>query len=570
MSTSKLILVFTIGLSYLTPSAVSAFNIGDKIKVITTPLRVRVTPRGTTKGNQLIGSAGTIIGGPSIYGNDVRWNIDYLTGADGWSSEKFISKYTIANIDKKNILRAGTTSTVTVNNTQNTINSTSTAIIKDKKDDDSLTLKVLTVGQGTITTVPEGINCGSICVAKFLKSVGFLINYNPSNGWAFDSFSGNCMGIYNCTPTENSDTLIAKFIPIKTNTAIAPQTNNISVTTTSTKTTRDRDMPTLENIKGKTLSGPINAKSGQVIENLHITNPDGPCITITDANNVIIKNNEIGPCGSNTKTVRNEGVYIYKSSNITIQNNVIHDMSTGVSVVNSASPIIIDRNLIYNIRGPYWQGQMVQFNNVRGGYGSSKITCNVKDGANQPDPISGPNFNEDHISMYNTLGVSTSSPIEIAYNRIRGETSGAGESGSGIALGDSPAGGGGIGSAESGNYYVHDNNIVRTNNVGIAIIGGHDIRIENNKVENNGTNLASMTGESYTIKKYDTASTCYNISYTGNRGAGRVWAYAHDGGPSSGLLDRGGCNFTESNNNFKDNSLTASIFDEVHASCIEH
>lgn len=469
MSIQKFILIFTIIILCAIPRPIDALNIGDKIKVTFGPLRVRSTPRGIIRGGQYIGATGAIIAGPSIYGKDVRWNIDYTNGADGWSSENFIKKY-----------------------------------IETKLPNKSTT----TYGTATYSTTTYG------------------------------------------TTTK--------------------QANNNTNNTTTPPTIKKRDIPTIESIKGKAISGPINAKSGQVIENLHITNPDGPCITITDANNVIIKNNEIGPCGSNTKTVRNEGVYIYKSSNITIQNNVIHDMSTGVSVVNSASPIIIDRNLIYNIRGPYWQGQMVQFNNVRGGYGSSKITCNVKDGANQPAPISGPNFNEDHISMYNTLGVSTSSPIEIAYNRIRGETSGAGESGSGIALGDSPAGGGGIGSAESGNYYVHDNNIVRTNNVGIAIIGGHDIRIENNKVENNGTNLASMTGESYTIKKYDTASTCYNISYTGNRGAGRVWAYAHDGGPSSGLLDRGGCNFTESNNNFKDNSLTVSIFDEVHASCIEH
>ena len=569
MSIQKFILIFTIIILCAIPRPIDALNIGDKIKVTFGPLRVRSTPRGIIRGGQYIGATGAIIAGPSIYGKDVRWNINYATGADGWSLERFIKKDITTNTINNLKISDLTISTSSIINTTSTTTNTFNININDTEESNLLTLKVSIIGQGTITTTPDGINCGNVCVAKFPKNAGLRINFNPYIGWDFGGFSGNCMGITNCISIVNSDTLIAKFVPIKTSIDTSAALPKIDTNIALPKI-KERDTPTVESIKGKIISGPINAKSGQVIENLHITNPDGPCITITDANNVIIKNNEIGPCGSNTKTVRNEGVYIYKSSNITIQNNVIHDMSTGVSVVNSASPIIIDRNLIYNIRGPYWQGQMVQFNNVRGGYGSSKITCNVKDGANKPAPISGPNFNEDHISMYNTLGVSTSSPIEIAYNRIRGETSGAGESGSGIALGDSPAGGGGIGSAESGNYYVHDNNIVRTNNVGIAIIGGHDIRIENNKVENNGTNLASMTGESYTIKKYDTASTCYNISYTGNRGAGRVWAYAHDGGPSSGLLDRGGCNFTESNNNFKDNSLTVSIFDEVHASCIEH
>lgn len=329
-------------------------------------------------------------------------------------------------------------------------------------------------------------------------------------------------------------------------------------------------IPTIASIAGKQIVGGITVTTdNRVIENLHIVNPTGACIVVApNVKNVIIRNNEIGPCGATTRTIRNEGVRIEAgASNITIQRNVIHDMSTALMAAGAQHPIVFDRNFVYNIRGPLWQGQMVQFGNVRGGSGQSRITCNIKDGLNVPAPVTGQNFNEDHISMYNTLGTSASQPIEIAYNRIRGNASGAGQSGSGMQLGDSPAGGGGSGSAESGYYYVHDNTIVRTNGVGIGVAGGHDIRIENNRIENRGDTLASMTGWGFAIRKFDTSAQCYNISYKGNRSTARLWAFNHDGSEATTLLNAGGCSLTETGNWFNDRTLTPAIFNEPYAQC---
>lgn len=320
-------------------------------------------------------------------------------------------------------------------------------------------------------------------------------------------------------------------------------------------------VPAPDSMVGKPSVGQITATTGQVIENVQVSTDYGPCIVISGKSKVTVRNSKIGPCGRLEGKIRNEGIQVTAGSfDITVQGNVIHDVSTALFVADSKHPIRFLNNFVYNIRGPMWQGQMVQFGNVRGGSGSSQILCNVKDGLYGSAPVIGTRSNEDHISMYNTLGISEAQPIEIAYNRIRGNRNGSSQSGSGMMLGDSPAGGGGTGSAESGYYWVHHNTIVLTNGVGIGVAGGHHIRVENNRIDNRGASKPDNTGWSFAARRFDTSSTgiCHTVSFTNNRSTiAHLWAFNNDGSAGSGIYNGGGCSYTSTGNDFNDAALTA-------------
>src|SRR5262245_46899851 len=109
------------------------------------------------------------------------------------------------------------------------------------------------------------------------------------------------------------------------------------------------------------------------------------------------------------------------------------------------------------------RGQLVQLNGVTGP--GIKITCNVDD-ETSPGYLIGP---EAHINIFKSAGTSTS-PIEIAYNKVRG--GGPSQSGGGILPGDNTA-----------SYVtVHDNIAVDPGQYGIALSSGSHIKVLNNKV----------------------------------------------------------------------------------------
>lgn len=329
-------------------------------------------------------------------------------------------------------------------------------------------------------------------------------------------------------------------------------------------------IPDPQGMAGKQQVGRITAKTGQVIENLHISTAVGACIVVPAwVSNVTIRNNEIGPCGTDQGTVGNEGVAIFAgASDITVERNVIHDISAGVLARGASHPIVVDRNFIYNIRGPIWQGNIVQFADVRAGTGQSRITCNVKDGQYSPGLAADAHKVGDHISMYNSLG-TREKPIEIAYNRILGDPSNAEESGSGMQLGDGENGGNTL---ESGWYHVHNNTIVMVNGSGIGVAGGHDILIENNRIDQRGPDLASSTGWAFGIKNFSINRGCYNIAFENNRATiAKLWAFNHDGSAGEGIMNAGGCTFTSTGNIFNDAALNGATpratFDQPYPQC---
>lgn len=291
-------------------------------------------------------------------------------------------------------------------------------------------------------------------------------------------------------------------------------------------------------------SGPITATSNRTISGLKISNPAGPCITVpAGVHDVTITGNQIGPCGKNVDGL---GITIKeRATRIVMTSNVIHDVSSGVHAYGSFNPITFSGNTVYNVRGPYPRGQMIQFDSVSGSAGQSKITGNVSD--KQAATIA--TKYEDHINMYKSSG-SVNFPTLIACNKIRGGgPSDHSDTGSGIMVGDN-----------GGGWYLIDRNvIVLTPNTGIGIAGGHDITATRNQIYNRGTTKGSKTQEALTVFSY-AGFTPTTITLRDNRGASHAWLTAN--GPLvNGYWDSGDIlGLTSSNNSWTDTTLTASIF----------
>lgn len=275
-------------------------------------------------------------------------------------------------------------------------------------------------------------------------------------------------------------------------------------------------------VSAATNSGPIviENKSNITIENVRISNLNGNCITIKDSSNVTIKNSQIGPC-------KNFGIVTYNTENALIINNNIQnteisiyiDTSKKVQIVNNSldkaenslnihksSEVRILLNKASRFIGPYPRGHFIQLDKL---YGSNnQVLCNVADGyPEMPDPKLTTRENapklrvEDVINVWQSNGTPTS-PIVIAYNKIRGGSS---FTGSGILLGDG-----------GGSHQVAKNNIiVNPWNVGIAVAGGSNMLIEQNKIFSNlPYNIAQAA--MYVNNFYPSTSSCDSVRFNNN------------------------------------------------------
>jgi hypothetical protein len=80
----------TVSVSTVTPPpTVNKFKVGDRVQVSGANLNVRQTPStsGALLGTQNIGALGTVTAGPTTATGYTWWNINYDSGADGWSIE---------------------------------------------------------------------------------------------------------------------------------------------------------------------------------------------------------------------------------------------------------------------------------------------------------------------------------------------------------------------------------------------------------------------------------------------------------------------------------------------------
>ena len=298
-------------------------------------------------------------------------------------------------------------------------------------------------------------------------------------------------------------------------------------------------------------SGPITVHSGQTITGRHITSTTGPCVTVTPgAVDVRIVGNEIGPCG---KGVDDVGVLVKaQASRITISKNTIHNVASGALADRALNPIEFSYNTVYDVRGPFPRGQMVQFAGVSGAAGQSKIIGNVSD--KQRATIK--TTYEDHINLYQSSG-SAAHPILVACNKLRGSATA-----NDLTTGQTTSNGSGIMVGDNGGGWVdvRTNVIVYTPNTGIGVAGGSHVSVSGNLIYNRGKAAGSMTQEAVTVFPF-AGFTPTAVTITGNRGAANAWKYGSTGQFVNGYwADPAVTGVTLAGNNFTDATLTDAIW----------
>lgn len=298
-------------------------------------------------------------------------------------------------------------------------------------------------------------------------------------------------------------------------------------------------------------SGPITLSSGQTITGRHISSTTGPCVTVASgAVDVRIVGNEIGPCG---KGVDDVGVLIKsKASRITISKNTIHNVSSGALADRALNPIEFSYNTVYDVRGPFPRGQMVQFAGVSGAAGQSKIIGNVSD--KQRATIK--TTYEDHINLYQSSG-SAAHPILIACNKLRGSATA-----NDLTTGQTTSNGSGIMVGDNGGGWVdvRSNVIVYTPNTGVGVAGGSHVNVSGNLIYNRGKATGSMTQEAVTVFPF-AGFTPTAVTITSNRGAANAWKYGSTGQFVNGYwADPAVTGVTLAGNNFTDTTLTEAIW----------
>lgn len=306
-------------------------------------------------------------------------------------------------------------------------------------------------------------------------------------------------------------------------------------------------VPKREDFDGYPTSGPIVARAGQVIEKLRISSPSGPCLIVA-VPNVTVRDVLIGPCGPGEP---GKGLDVRAgASNVTVERSYIEDISTALYANGAAHPIIFDRNYVTKVRGPMPRGQMVQLNNVKGGTGKSRVTCNVGDVQGQPNIWRNV---EDWLNFYSTGGV------EVAYNRLRGGGyqgyNGNPPSGTAVLFGDAAGG---------TDAWVHDNRFVGMTNVGIGVAGGVGARIERNWIHMDARLSENYTNVGIYVAKYSSGA-CSGHSVTENR----VFVRKADGSLNPYFFDTGSCGaVAQQGNVWNDTTLDpVAMFSTVPAEC---
>ncbi|MGZ8558055.1 MAG: right-handed parallel beta-helix repeat-containing protein [Chitinophagaceae bacterium] len=197
-----------------------------------------------------------------------------------------------------------------------------------------------------------------------------------------------------------------------------------------------------------------NNLNNLLIENLQFTNPSGNNLVFNNCTNIVIRNCFFGDSFL-------EAISISGGNKITIENNLFANNMNGVYALKTTGGIVIRNNQFVNIKGREPRGQYIQFDSC---FGEGNIIDN-----NKGECWPGESNPEDLISIYKSRGTEKS-PILIRNNIFRG--GGPSESGGGIMTGD----------RDGSNVIVENNILVDPGQYGIAVAGGNNIIIRDNKI----------------------------------------------------------------------------------------
>lgn len=187
-------------------------------------------------------------------------------------------------------------------------------------------------------------------------------------------------------------------------------------------------------------------------------------ISLTNCSNITIKRCKI-------LNSTQQGINLHNCYNITIDSCDIENNKDGIHAdFCPLGNIKIHHNYILNVNGPFPNGNGIQLNNVNGGGNWVQYNNieNIYGVAQHPQDI---------VSIYQCNGLPGDS-IRVEYNNIRG----------GQVLHDSGGAAGIVTGDVGGSYQVcRYNNVVNSGAVGIQNQGGHDIKVDHNKMYGTGT-----------------------------------------------------------------------------------
>jgi hypothetical protein len=294
-------------------------------------------------------------------------------------------------------------------------------------------------------------------------------------------------------------------------------------------------------------SGPItiNGQSGTVIENLHITNPNGDCVTITGSTNITIRRSEIGPCGGNGVNVSggntigifdsyihpgkplataccdtHDGVFANGTSNLSIQGNVIAYGESNIELTNLATATVTGNFLLNPINS---------------------------DPSQPPDGQSrGHNFqawgNSSNVAVKNNYMLSSTDTTKYLFAENQedsinfGLTNGIIASSNYITGGHSPSGCGLVIDTGANSAQLLSNTLLDTGQCGIGIADGTNQLVDGNKILNRDPVNGGGNTALYVWKAVASDPSCGPVKVSNNIASG----IASDGSANS-FWNGGGC-----------------------------
>lgn len=282
----------------------------------------------------------------------------------------------------------------------------------------------------------------------------------------------------------------------------------------------------------------FDGQENAVLENVIITNPGGPCLSIKQAKNIVIRNVTLRNCSTaptgeipqkkiinivDSSEIRIVGsllvdnasrsisnhdlIHIQNSSHVKLYNNEIRNVASNTGGDDGGNRAVLitgsrTRNLIIDRNDFYSPGRnAVQISRARR-ITDIRITRNRIEGRRAWDS----DF-EDMINFFSTTG-TPESPIVVRGNYMR--NGGPSSSGTAIILGD--------GRDRLGTGYINvvKNVIVDPGHVGINVAGGFEFTVKHNIIYG-GANVGLWTATGLTVNHYRYTPACRDHRIYGNR-----------------------------------------------------
>jgi PKD repeat protein len=294
-----------------------------------------------------------------------------------------------------------------------------------------------------------------------------------------------------------------------------------------------------------TPSGPIklSGQNGRIVENLHITNPSGDCLVISNSTNITIRRSEIGPCGGNAVKIsggsgvaiydsyihpekplvtdccdNHDGIFASNTSNLSIQGNVIAYGESNIEV-NGTATVTVTGNFLLNPidSNPSLpaDGQS-RGQNFQAWSGSSNVTVanNYALSSTDTSKYLFAENQEDSINFGLTTGIV-----------VRGNYITGGHSHSGCGL---------ISDDQANGARFVNNILLDTGQCGIGIADGTNQVLDSNRVLNRTPVQGGGNTAIYVWKQYSGA--CGPVTVSNN-----IATEIKTGGAQSGFWNGGGC-----------------------------